>query len=410
MISNLFRFIPVALQSIQTRRLQSALSMLGIIIGVGAVIGAFSIIEGGRAEMLQKIRQLGANQLNIQNLNAEESSMLAAQHNPSRGLTLLDMDYIHRELAAYIGHIAPVVKETRIIRHQAKVAEVSVLGTSGDLLALHKLELAQGRFFFGPDIGEKKRVCVLGSGIRQRLFPFEQPLGKSVRIGEAWFRVIGLLKSRDHKQVREIPGEYYYNQKVFVPYSTMLLSRGRQAQIDRLDIAVNTSAGIRAVAAGVDRILDRLHHHMHDYKVTIPGDLLRHEQESKRVFNLILFWSALLSLIVGGVGIMNVMLATVMERTMEVGLRRALGASRLHIIQQFVTETVLLTVSGGVLGIVTGSVAALLISAMLGWQVMISMQAVLLGLGISIVTGMVFGMYPAMRAAWLDPIQALRRE
>jgi len=410
MQTNLFRFVPVALQSVRTRRLQSALSMLGIIIGVGAVIGAFSIIEGGRAEMLQKIRQLGANQLNIQNLNDEESRALAVQHNPSRGLTLLDMDYIRRELAAYIAHIAPIVKESRIIRYHAKVAEVNVLGTSGKLLALHKLELAQGRFFSDPDIVEKKRVCVLGSGIRQRLFPFEPPVGKSIRIGDAWFRVIGVLKSRDHKQVREIPGEYYYNQKVFVPYSTMLLSRGRQAQIDRVDLAVNDSAGIRSVAAGVDRILDRLHHHMHDYKVTIPGDLLRHEQESKRVFNLILFWSALLSLIVGGVGIMNVMLATVMERTMEVGLRRALGASRRHIIQQFVTETVLLTVSGGMLGIVLGSLSALLISSMLGWQAVISMQAVALGLGISILTGIVFGMYPAMRAAWLDPIQALRRE
>jgi len=384
--------------------------MLGIIIGVGAVIGAFSIIEGGRAEMTDKIRQLGANHLNIQNLDADETRIMAAKHNPSRGLTINDMTYIQRELASYIDHIAPVLKENRNLRYQSKVIEVHVLGSSAPLLKLHKLQLEKGRFLSARDIEERKRVCVLGSGIRQRLFPFEQPLGKSIRIGEAWFRVVGLLKSRDHKQVREIPGEYYYNQKVFIPYSDMMLSRNQQTRIDRIDIAVSNNANIRNVAAGVDRILTRLHHRMRDYKVTIPGDLLRHEQESKRVFNLILFWSALLSLIVGGVGIMNVMLATVMERTMEVGLRRALGASRMHIIQQFITETVLLSLSGGVLGIALGSLAALLISVMLGWQVMISMQAVVLGLSISVLTGILFGMYPAMRAAWLDPIQALRRE
>jgi len=406
----LYKFIPVALQSIQTRRLQSALSMLGIIIGVGAVIGAFSIIEGGRAEMLEKIRQLGANQLNIQNLDAEEAQILAAQHNPSRGMTLNDLDNIQRELGQYISHIAPILKDSRMIRYQAKSIEVNVLGSSADLLALHKLRLEKGRFLSERDVIDNKRVCVLGSGIKQRLFPFENALGQSIRIGEEWFRVIGLLKSRDSKQAREIPGEYYYNQKVFVPYSTIMLTRGKQAQIDRIDIAITSTADIRTVGAGVDRILERLHHRMRDYKVTIPGDLLRHEQESKRVFNLILFWSAALSLIVGGVGIMNVMLATVMERTMEVGLRRALGASRLHIIQQFLTETILLTLSGGVLGIMLGSIAAVLISAALGWPVVISMQAVLLGLGISVLTGMVFGMYPAMRAAWLDPIQALRRE
>jgi len=405
-----FRFIPVALQSIRMRRLQSALSMLGIIIGVGAVIGAFSIIEGGRAEMTDKIRQLGANHLNIQNLDADEARIMGAEHNPSRGLTISDMSYIQRELATYIDQIAPVLKESQNLRYQSKVIEVQVLGSSAPLLALHKLQLEQGRFLSAGDIEESKRVCVLGSGIRQRLFPFEQPLGKSIRIGEQWFRIIGLLKSRDSKQVREIPGEYYYNQKVFIPYSVMMLSRAQQTRIDRIDIAVSKSANLRNVANGVDRILTRLHYRMRDYRVTIPGDLLRHEQESKRVFNLILFWSALLSLIVGGVGIMNVMLATVMERTMEVGLRRALGASRLHIMQQFITETVLLTLSGGVLGIVLGSLAAILISSMLGWQVMISMQAVLLGLSISVLTGIIFGMYPAMRAAWLDPIQALRRE
>ena len=406
----MFRFIPVALQSIRMRRLQSGLSMLGIIIGVGAVIGAFSIIEGGRAEMTDKIRQLGANHLNIQNLDADEARITGAEHNPSRGLTISDMRYMQRELATYIDQIAPVLKENQNLRYQSKVIEVQVLGSSAPLLALHKLQLEQGRFLSAGDIEESKRVCVLGSGIRQRLFPFEQALGKSIRIGEQWFRVVGLMKSRDSKQVREIPGEYYYNQKVFIPYSVMMLNRAQQASIDRIDIAVSQSANLRSVANGVDRILTRLHYRMRDYRVTIPGDLLRHEQESKRVFNLILFWSALLSLIVGGVGIMNVMLATVMERTMEVGLRRALGASRVHIVQQFVTETVLLTLSGGVLGILLGSIAAIFISSMLGWQVMISMQAVLLGVSISVLTGIVFGMYPAMRAAWLDPIQALRRE
>ncbi|MBL4775733.1 MAG: ABC transporter permease [Mariprofundus sp.] len=406
----MYKYIPVALQSIQTRRLQSALSMLGIVIGVGAVIGAFSIIEGGRAEMLEKIRQLGANQLNIQNLDADEEKILAGQHNPSRGMSLSDVAYIQRELSQYISHIAPILKESRVLRYQAKSIEANVLGSSADLLALHKLELEKGRFISQRDVVDNKRVCVLGRGIRQRLFPFENALGQSIRIGDDWFRIIGLLKSRDSQQVREIPGEYYYNQKVFVPYSTMMLARNEASRIDRIDIAIQAKADIRTVAAGIDRILARLHHRMRDYKVTIPGDLLRHEQESKRVFNLILFWSAALSLIVGGVGIMNVMLATVMERTMEVGLRRALGASRLHIIQQFLTETVLLTLSGGVLGVVLGSIAALVISAALAWPVVISLQAVLLGLGISVLTGMVFGMYPAMRAAWLDPIQALRRE
>ncbi len=407
---NLFRFIPVALKSIQTRPMQSALSMLGIIIGVGAVIGAFSIIEGGRAEMMEKIRQLGANQLNIQNLDAGESQTLIGQQSSSRGLVLSDMDYMQRELGLYIEHVAPILKANRIVRYQSKVIEINLMGSSPDLLPLHKLDLEKGRFLAERDILDSKRVCVLGSGIKQRLFPFENALGKSIRIGDAWYMVIGLLKSRDSKQVREIPGEYYYNQKVFVPYSTMMLGRDGSIGIDRIDMALSTTADIRSVAAGVDRILERLHHRSRDYKVTIPGDLLRHEQESKQVFNLILFWSAALSLIVGGVGIMNVMLATVMERTMEVGLRRALGASRLHIIQQFLTETVLLSLSGGVLGIVLGTITALLISSSQGWPMMISLQAVMLGLGISVLTGIVFGMYPAMRAAWLDPIQALRRE
>jgi putative ABC transport system permease protein len=374
------KYLPVAFKSVQTRKLQTALSTLGIVIGVGAVMVAFSIVEGGKHEMMEKIRQLGANQLNIRNLDEDEAKMQRERHNPSRGLTLSDMGNISRELSQYISLISPILQTSRVLRNQGREMETGLIGASAEFLALHKLHVAAGRFLSARDIQDSSRVVVLGSAVRKALFPFGDAVGKSIRVGGDWFKVIGVLQSRDTKKVKEIPSQYYYNSKAFIPYSTAQLSRGRGAQVDRLDLALFDSADIGAVARAADRILERLHYRVRDFRVTVPGDLLRHEQQSREIFNLILLWSAILSLIVGGAGIMNVMLATVMERTMEVGLRRALGASRADIIQQFLSESVMLTLFGGLLGIAIGGGAALLISGVLGWQAVISLRAIALGL------------------------------
>ncbi len=401
-----------AIQGLLLHKLRSLLSILGIVFGIGAFIAMLAIGAGARQEILEQITLLGTDTIFVKAFSEAEEQIHRGREQLSQGLTLDDATRIF-QISPFIKRIAAMREFTFPVQYQQRVTRARILATTSEYQHTAKVSLEQGRFLTAADEQEGQRVCVLGTGIRQTLFAFQNPLGEMIKIQNDWFRVIGVLENKTLNsknssaiQVRDV------NMCIYIPLavSALFIVAEEREQVHEIAIQMNTAAQVTEAARLIRTVLTRAHHGAEDYEVIVPRELLKQSQQTQRIFNIVMGSIAGISLLVGGIGIMNIMLATVAERTREIGIRRAIGASRRKILQQFLIETLVLTLIGGCLGILLGAGGAALISLLVGWRTSISLRTVLFAVGISAGVGLVFGMYPAAQGAAMDPIRALRYE
>ena len=405
--------VRMGVRSIRAHKLRSSLTMLGVIFGVAAVVAMLAIAGGARREAVEQIRLLGTNNLRVNQVKLTGKSLEEAEQKGSSGLTSADAELLAASLRGLRG-MAPVRFVDAPVLWRGREAGARVVATNADYGRVTDFRVEQGRFLSALDLRDAKRVAVLGSSVAHDLFGFQRPIGRRVRIGEDWFTVVGVMET---KRVREARASVIrvrdLNRDVYVPLSAAAArfpaTRDAEA-IDELALQLGSADEVPALAPTVTRLLRLSHHGVADFEVVVPSELLAQAQSTQRVFNVVMGSIAAISLLVGGIGIMNIMLTTVTERTREIGIRRAVGATRRAIRGQFLIETVLLSVSGGLVGIALGFAMAKGINLFAGWETALSPLASVGAFLISALVGVAFGLYPAQRAARLDPILALRSD
>ncbi|HHT9126236.1 MAG TPA: ABC transporter permease [Candidatus Brocadiia bacterium] len=417
-----WKIIFAGIKSLALHKLRSVLSILGIVFGVAAVVAMLSIGEGARQEALEQIELLGTNNITIHALALTESQIMEAKKNLSSGLTATDASRLV-EICPGISFIAPLKIINIESTYENRESLAPVVGTTPDYPAVRNVSVDKGRFITLLDIEENKRVCVLGADVAKTFFPVDSPLGSMIRLGSDWYNVIGVLqkkavtrKSRATRDGQRATGSITprnINNDIYIPLSVSVLvspTRGSEIAVDEIGIRINEANKVQESANIIKTILTRLHNKVQDYEIIVPVELLRQSQSTQRIFNIVLGAIAGISLLTGGIGIMNIMLATVSERTKEIGIRAALGATRLDILFQFLIETLLLTVAGGIIGILLGIFGAYTINIYAEWRTVVSFTAIIIASLMSAIVGLLFGLLPAYKAARMDPIAALRFE
>jgi macrolide transport system ATP-binding/permease protein len=412
LLSSAFCLLPSVIRGVLLHKLRSFLSVLGIVFGIGAIIAMLAIGAGAKQELVEQIALLGTTNIMVKAVTPTEDQIKTGKEQLSQGLTNTDVERI-AHVSPYIIALAAVRTFSSPVQDQQQIVQARIVGTTPDYQHTGNLRLQQGRFLTAIDEADMQRVCILGADIRQELFAFQNPVGKMVKIRNDWFRVIGTLENKgtNPKTISSIHIENA-NKDLYIPLSTsaMFAPPKETDNIQEIVIRVDKTEHVNEVAKLIRAVLTRVHHGVEDYEVLVPLELLKQSQQTQNVFNLVMGCIAGISLLVGGIGIMNIMLATVTERTKEIGIRRAIGASRRMILWQFLIETVLLTFVGGCLGIMLGIGGAYLISLFAQWRTIISVQTIVLAFSISALIGIVFGLYPASQGANMDPIAALRYE
>ncbi|OGC00553.1 hypothetical protein A2V82_01330 [candidate division KSB1 bacterium RBG_16_48_16] len=406
--------IKIGLEGLRVHRLRSVLTMLGIIFGVGAVIAMLSIGEGAKREALEKFKFLGVNNIIIRDKDLGEKELEEARAKFSRGLSLEDAEAI-KDIIPTVAAVAPQAEFETEAKYEDKSAKVTLVGVTSSYGEILNYETSQGEFLNDDHHRQEMRVCVLGAEVAKTLFPVQEPLGKRIKLDDQWFEVIGIMASKTlfTETVGELAARNL-NQDIYLPLSSLLRRFDKEedlaSELNQLTVKVRDSQELVESAAIIRRILERRHHHNDDFDIVIPYELLKQEEKERRIYNMVLGSIAAISLLVGGIGIMNIMLATVLERTREIGIRRALGATRKEILQQFLIEAVGLSLVGGIVGVILGISMSLVINSFAEFKTAITPISVFVAFGVSGAVGIIFGTFPAKRAAEVNPIEALRYE
>jgi putative ABC transport system permease protein len=402
-----------SLGSLRVHALRSLLAMLGIIFGVGAVIAMLSIGAGAQREALATIDAMGLRNVIVRAKDPERETERQEVRRKSVGLAPRDAAAISEAVPGVERVVAKVEVETWKVLSATGRAKPRVVGVSHDYPRLQPLALAEGRFFDVRDEEAFAQVCIIGPDVRRELFGFGSALGQPLKVNEQWLTVVGVLAPGTAS--REIQGVSVAGSAndVYLPATTAQRKFTRdvlKSPLDEIVVSLAPGAPVQESAAIVATLLDRLHGGEKDYALTVPEALLEQSQRTQRLFDIVMGAIAGISLLVGGIGIMNIMLATVLERTREIGVRRAVGARQRDILNQFVIESFTITAVGGLLGIVMGLAIAKGVALYAGWKTIVTLGSILLSVGVSAGVGLVFGIYPALRAARLDPIESLRYE
>ena len=405
-----------AVANLGRHKMRTSLTMLGMIFGVGAVIAMLSIGAGAEKKALEAIGRLGLRNVIVRakEIKPDERQELRKK---SLGVSTRDGQAIV-EAVPDVDLVLPRVeiKPYKIMAPGA-TAKGKVFGVSWRYRDVADVGLAEGRFFDARDEAEHAQVCVIGQEVRRRLFGYGDVLGRRLKVNDVWLDVIGVLASGGGEAAAaSAPGAGEARsvaREIWIPVSTAMRKFDRDpldAPVDELLVAVRGGVSTRHTAKLIEPLLQRLHGGADDYEIVIPEALLEQSRQTQRIFNIVMGSIAGISLLVGGIGIMNIMLASVLERTREIGVRRAIGATRRDIRAQFVIESFAISLIGGCAGIVIGIVLARIVAAYAGWPTVITFWSLLLSTGVSIGVGLVSGIYPATRAAELDPVEALRYE
>jgi putative ABC transport system permease protein len=404
-------YVLTALRDLVRQKLRTALTMLGIIFGVGAVISMLSIGAGAQAEALEVIDSMGLRNVIVREKPVDEEELYTIRER-SLGLAMRDMEAA-REVVADVVAASPrkQVRVDRVLSATGR-SEAQVLGVGADHFRLLNLRVDQGSLFDPVEEQTFRRVAVLGHRAARDLFAFDDPLGQPIKVNETWFTVIGVLEPQNlgDESFQGVAVESA-DASVFVPISTALKMFDRdtlESELDEIVFQVREGASVEASAMLIGQTVSELHGGEPDFSLVVPEQLLDQSRQTRRIFNIVMGGIAGISLLVGGIGIMNIMLASVMERTREIGIRRAIGAKRRNIVAQFLCEAVLISLLGGVTGILLGFGISWGVSLFSEWNTVVTGVSILLAFGFSVAVGIIFGTYPAMRASRLDPIVALR--
>jgi putative ABC transport system permease protein len=415
------RNILLGIENLLLHKLRSFLTMLGVVFGVASVVAMLAVGEGASSEAMEQIRKLGSNNIIISSIKSseEESASSAQSYMSIYGLTYDDHLRIS-ETFNTIRQTAPV----KIIRKGASLGtrslELRLVGTTPEWFDLVRREVIAGRVLMPEDQIDQAPVVVLTEYGARKILATQHTLGQTLRMGGEYFEIVGIVKSEggeagniqvpDQQVDAYIPlavAKIYYGD---ISYRRTSGSREMEmVELHQIIVEADSTENVEATAAGIERMIEKFHNKK-DYLISVPLALLRQAEATKRTFNIVLGSIAGISLVVGGIGIMNIMLASVTERTREIGIRRAIGAKRKQIIIQFLIETVVLSTVGGLIGIGIGYLIPKLITLFAGMSTIITLKSVLMPLFISSAVGIIFGIYPAMRAAKVDPIVALRHE
>ena len=437
----LFNF-HIAVESVLSNKFRSLLTALGIIFGVAAVIAMMAIGSGAQKEILEQIKLVGVNNIVITPIVEQEEEVLAeetaAKEKPnfSPGLTLYDARSLEKIIPG-ITHLSPeIVLETNIIKNGRR-RSAKLVGVDNSYFSVANFSFQSGYIFSKEQMEMGEAVCIIGKGVQAKFFSQENPVGKMLKVGKHWLKVIGVLDQRfiSEKSISNL-GIRDYNMDVYAPLNTVLLRYKNRSliterlllraqfqeedpenkkpenyhQLDRLVIQVDQTEKLTGIAEVASKLLKRRHYEMVDFEITIPELLLKQQQRTKSIFNFVLGAIAGISLLVGGIGIMNIMLASVMERIKEIGLRMSIGAKKRDIIAQFLFEAVMISVSGGFVGVFLGVVFAILVSIFADIETSVTFLSILISFGVAASIGIIFGITPARRAAQQDPIVSLRHE
>ncbi len=420
------RIVRLGLKSLWLHRLRSLLTVLGIVFGVCSVIAMLAIGEGVSYEMQEQIKNLGSQNIILRSIKPPEAQKISEKNTRSYilsyGLTYADM----RRIRATIPGVTVVVPG-RIMRETvwniSRFVDCEIMGTVPWYPEMRNQTVAEGRFFNESDIDANANVCVIDSAMADRLFPFGSAIGGSVRVKGDYYRVIGIMEAAAKPaEQSDGPSEKNAAHRMFIPLETARMRYGEvlvkrrtgsseveKVQLHEVTLKVASRDAVVDVSLAVKDVLER-NHKKQDFEITVPLELLRRAERTKQIFNLVLGSIAAISLLVGGSGIMNIMLASVTERTREIGVRRALGAKRRDIVVQFLVETVMLSAAGGLLGVALGISIPWLVSTFAGMKTIVTVWSPVIAFSISGLVGVVFGLYPAFRAAKIEPVEAQRHE
>jgi putative ABC transport system permease protein len=422
------------LRNLLLHKLRSFLTLLGVVLGVSSVIAMLAIGEGSKREAVEQIRQLGAANVIVRSVKPgqddddESVTTNTTQQQNSRvlqyGLLYDDYDLLTATLPTVQRAVPIALVRKNAQRGRYRIANARVLGTTPEYLKIKNLSVRRGRFLTPPDLQATANVAVLGAGAAKRLFGFEDPIGQPLLLGMGAYRVVGVLDTQGTGSATPgAIGQQDFNNDIYIPLSAvqrrfgevqMIVRAGsfefERTQLSEITLTVHNENLVSQTAAMARKLLHKNHPEGNDFEIQVPLELLKKAESEKRIWNLVLGSIAGISLLVGGIGIMNIMLATVTERTREIGVRRALGARQLDITIQFLVETVLLSSVGGVIGVALGIAIPIAVTHLSDIKTVISPGAILLAFGISAGIGVIFGIYPARRAAMMDPIEALRHQ
>ncbi|MFN7934320.1 MAG: ABC transporter permease [Bryobacteraceae bacterium] len=403
-----------AANNLRAQKTRSLLTALGIVFGVGSVIGMLAIGAGAREQSLQFIEQLGVRNILIESRPAMSAEELQQRRRASPGLTERDVRILEANLEGL-----EILSPKRTL-HPAKVlpkpsgSVPAMFGVRPSYAAIHNLQVQEGRYFSETEEASSAAVCVLGQTAKVSLLGYGSVAGRYIKINDTWLKVVGVLR----EQLVESGGagkSADRNNTVFIPFNTFQYrfweaSRFLKDELDGVDIRLKEAADSIESAKVVNAILNSTHRNTEDFSVTIPAALLAQQKRTQTIFTYVMVAIAAISLLVGGIGIMNIVLATVMERTREIGIRRAVGARRGDIVRQFLTESVLISGAGGILGVAFGVLLSWLIANAADWKTIVTTGSIIVAFTVSMAVGVLFGIYPAVKAAEIDPIDALRYE
>ncbi|GAA3620925.1 ABC transporter permease [Flavivirga jejuensis] len=436
-----------AYRSIKTNKFRTFLTALGIIFGVAAVITMLAIGNGAEKEILSQLELVGVNNIVVtpipddENPNANEDDTDNENKETkrfSKGLDMLDALSVKKNIPS-VKIVSPEIILNTYVINNGRQNSVRLIGVTSSFLESSNIEIEKGKFFSKYQANNALPVCVIGRKVEKKLFTGESALGKQIKVKDVWLQIIGIIEEKlISDKAQENLGIRDLNQDVFIPVKTFLvryrdrkiitdnddtsnnrrdqngpkkrIPRGNYHQIDKLTVQVSNSNELKATAEVLSRMLKRRHNDVLDFEITIPIQLLKQQQKTKQIFNIVLSIIAGISLLIGGIGIMNIMLASVLERTKEIGIIRAIGATQEDVILQFLSESILISVGGGVVGIIVGIIGAYGIQIVSGIETILSLNSILISFFIAVIIGLIFGILPAKAAANKSPIEALRSE
>jgi len=455
-VERYLQILSVSLEAVFLNKSRSVLTALGIIFGVAAVIAMMAIGNGARQEILEQIRMVGVNNIVILPANNVGNKSSTGSNDKEEGkteqkkfvpgLSLKDVENIQKILPT-VERISPEIVYNIQTSRNGKKMPAQLNGVSPAFFRIFNLSVENGIFFTAQQAAKGKPVCIIGPEVAAKLFPDEDPLGKQLKAGNIWLQVIGVIRSLQVNKKAEKMGISDYNRSVFTPVKTILLrykdrslinqasllggggqimivggsvtvfnsgnrgmSERNNNQLDKIVVQVKESSQLLPTSQVIKKILLRRHQNVQNFEIKIPELLLKQEQKTKDIFNIVLGAIAGISLLVGGIGIMNIMLASVMERIREIGVRRTVGATQKDIVFQFLAESTFISISGGILGVLLGVIMAKVITLTTGILTIVSFWSILLSFGVATAVGIVFGYLPAKKAAGHDPVESLRHD